>query len=127
MADISQVELSSGEVCDIKDAAARSAIIAIQNMLGDLYPVLVDATAIPSNADLDSYTTPGTFYATTEVAATLSNANITTVGFKMLVIKCTKNDLYLWQIKIAVHTNCIIALRFYNGSSWGAWKRLTPA
>lgn len=120
MADISKVVLTSGEECNIKDAVAREA-------LGDLYPILVNATAIPSNANLNNYTTPGAYYATTDVASTLSNANITTVGFKMIVMKRTKNDPYLWQIKIAVYGNCIIALRYYNGSSWGTWKRLTPA
>lgn len=120
MADISQIELSSGEVCNIKDAVAREA-------LGDLYPILVNSIAIPSNADLNDYTTPGAYYATSAVASTLTNANITTTGFKMIVMKRTKNDPYLWQIKIAVYGNCIIALRYYNGSSWGTWKRLTPA
>lgn len=119
MADISQVELSSGEVCGIKDAVAREA-------LGDLYPVLVKATQIPDNSDIDSYLTPGSYFATGSTAATLSNSGITSTGFKMLVMKRNKLDPYLWQIQLAVNVNCVIALRYYNGS-FGAWKRLTPA
>ena len=119
MADISQIELSSGEVCDIKDAVARAA-------LGDLYPVLVSATQIPNNSDMNSYLTPGAFFATGNTAATLSNSGITSTGFKMLVMKRNKPDQFLWQIQLAVNANCVIALRYYNGS-FGAWKRLTPA
>lgn len=120
MADLSKIQLSSGEECNIKDAVAREA-------LGDLYPILVDATAIPSNADLNTYTTPGVFYASQAVAATLINTNITSVGFKMIVMKRTKNDPYLWQIKISTTENLTISFRYYYGSSWGAWKRLTPS
>ena len=49
MADLSKVKLTNGEECDIKDAVAREA-------LGDLYPVLVNATEIPNNTDLNTYT-----------------------------------------------------------------------
>lgn len=119
MADISQIELSSGEVCDIKDAVAREA-------LGDLYPVLVNATQIPNNSDMNSYLTPGSYFATGNTAATLSNSGITSTGFKMLVMKRNKLDPFLWQIQLAVNANCVIALRYYNGS-FGAWKQLTPA
>ena len=119
MADLSKVKLTSGEECDIKDAVAREA-------LGDLYPILVNATEIPNSADLNTYTTPGAFHAVKAVASTLTNSGITSTGFKMFVVYRTKNDPYLWQIQLSLNANCIIAIRYYNGS-WGTWKNITPA
>lgn len=89
----------------------------------DVIPFLTKGTAIPSNADLNTYTTPGVYYATLAVAATLTNSNITTVGFKLIVMP---HNTGLCQIELAQFDNCVIALRYYNGSTWAAWKRITP-
>ena len=98
---------------------------------GDLYtngtlllPFLTKGDAIPSNADMNTYTTPGVYYATTAVASTLTNANITTVAFKLIVMPMTGSDIM--QIHMADWDNCIIAMRRYNGSTWSGYRRITP-
>lgn len=90
-----------------------------------LLPFLTVGKAIPSNADLHNYKTAGVYYATLAVASTLSNSSITTVPFKLIVMPGISSAL--WQIEIAAHSNCIIAIQHFNGSTWGGWKRLTPA
>lgn len=90
----------------------------------DVIPFLTKGTAIPSNADLNNYKTVGVYYSTLAVASTLSNSSITTVGFKLIVMPLLTTTLM--QIEIASYDNCIIALRYYNGSTWAAWKRITP-
>ena len=99
---------------------------------GDLYtngtlllPFLTAGTAIPSNADLNNYKTAGVYYSTLAVAPTLSNSDITTVGFKLIVMPHAGSQRV--QIELAAYDNCVIAIRYYNGSTWAAWKRLTPA
>lgn len=99
---------------------------------GDLYtngtlllPFFTKGTAIPANANMNTYTTPGVYYATVAVASTLSNANITTVPFKLIVMQMTGSDIM--QIHMADWDNCIIAMRRYNGSTWSGYKRITPA
>ena len=91
----------------------------------DVIPFLTKGTAIPPNADLNNYKTAGVYYATSSVAPTVSNSSITTVPFKLIVMPNASNTL--WQIEIAAYSNCTIAIQYYNGSTWGGWKRLTPA
>jgi hypothetical protein len=91
----------------------------------DVIPFLTKGTAIPSNADLDNYKTAGVYYSTLAVASTLSNSSITTVPFKLIVMP--GNASGVWQIELAAYSNCVIAIRYYNGTTWGAWKRITPA
>lgn len=90
-----------------------------------MLPFLTVGKAIASNADLNNIKTAGVYYATSAVVSTLSNSNITTVPFKLMVMP--GNASGVWQIELAAYSNCIIAIRYYNGSTWGAWKRLTPA
>lgn len=104
---------------------------AIGAFFGDLYtngalllPFLTKGTAIPSNANMNTYTTPGVYYATTAVASTLSNANITTVAFKLIVMPMVGSDVM--QIHMADWDNCVIAMRRYNGSTWSGYRRITP-
>lgn len=101
------------------------------NVVGDIYSngtivklFFTKGTAIAANDDLHTYTTPGVYYATASVAATVTNSSITTVGFKLYVIP---HNTGLCQIELAQYDNCIIALQYFNGSSWRGWKRLTPS
>lgn len=90
-----------------------------------LLPFLTVGEAIPSNADLHNYKAAGVYHATSTVASTLSNSNITTVPFKLIVMP--GNASGVWQIELAAYSNCVIAIQYFNGSTWGGWKRLTPA
>lgn len=90
-----------------------------------MLPFLTVGKAIPANADLNNYKTAGVYYAQLSVASTLSNSSITTVPFKLIVMP--GHASLAWQIELAAYLNCVIAIRFYNGATWEAWKRLTPA
>lgn len=90
-----------------------------------MLPFLTVGEEIPENSDLHNYTTPGIFYCrSNSVASTLSNSNLN-AGFKLIVMPGYNGGL--WQIEIAAFSNCIIAIQYFNGSTWGGWKRLTPA
>ena len=91
----------------------------------DVIPFLTAGTEIPSNADLNTYKTPGVYYATYAVAQTLSNSQFTTTGIKLVVMPLYST--LLWQIEFVAYDNCKIALRYYNGSTWAAWKVISPA
>ena len=93
-----------------------------------LFGLLSGGTAITSNADLNNYTTPGVYTCTYAVATTLTNSNITTVGFKMLVMDNGADNPERWQLCFANFSNCIIAVRWRDSSRvWRPWKRITPA
>lgn len=129
--------LTTQNLAAVADAPSGETVLAEYSFssdgvfFGDLYtngtlllPFLTKGTAIPSNADMNTYTTPGVYYATTAVASTLTNANITTVAFKLIVMPMTGSDLI--QIHMADFDNCIIAMRRYNGSTWSGYRRITP-
>lgn len=93
-----------------------------------LFGLLSGGTAITSNADLNNYTTPGVYTCTYAVATTLTNSNITTVGFKMIVMDNGADRPERWQLCFANFSSCIIAVRWRDSSSvWQSWKRITPA
>ena len=121
MADLSKIQLGNGEECNIKDAYARG-------KLANLFPFLVDAVAISSGDNLNTYTSPGVYYASSSVAGSLTNSNITTVPFKLFVMKAKSDSNALWQIELAAYENCIIAIRYSSngGTSFASWRRITP-
>ena len=81
-------------------------------------------TAIPSNSDLNTYTTQGSYYSSSStISGTLTNAPTTGAGFKLVVLSNGQNT----NIKqIAFHnSSTTISVRNYSGSSWTAWKVIT--
>lgn len=62
-----------------------SAKTAIKNMLGVPEDPLAVGTTIPASADLDIYTTPGTYSADSTVAASIAHAPTTTEPYKLVV------------------------------------------
>lgn len=78
-------------------------------------------TAIPSNADLNTYTTPGHYSANSgSVAGSLTHCPATQ-NFTLLVIKRT--DYYLSQIIIA--SNQYLYHRYSTSGGWSSWLRFT--
>lgn len=93
----------------------------IQTQLNNRLP-LSGGTAIPSNADLNTYRTPGVYISSGgSVSNTLSNAPITGTGFKLIVI-----DGYISGrvIQFAAGNNNYWFHRYYNGSSWEDWAMI---
>ncbi len=87
---------------------------------------LVDT--IPSNADLDDYTTAGTYRCTSSsVAATITNSPITTSGFKLLVMQVGYgSSTYCMQLVFGVGRNIKVRSRI-GTTSWGEWRSFAYA
>lgn len=89
---------------------------------------LYTGTKIESNADLNTFTTPGTYFCVnTTTAATLVNSPLSTVGFRLEVSRNGYNtDNYLVQTIQAVTQSVVMA--YQRGMSvrgtWGEWKKI---
>ena len=94
------------------------------NKLLKTYPILYYGDAIPSNSDLDDYTTPGVWYAYLAQAQSASNCPVNT-AFKLIVMQLFPVGRY-YQILMAVGGPDIY-LRFYNDDTdtFSVWKKLT--
>ena len=89
-------------------------IHAISNLQGE---------EIPANADLDSYTTPGSYYAVQATAATVTNCPVTDYHFRLEVIRTAGSNSYLLQIVMtAASVGRVYARRRYGGT-WYSWGR----
>lgn len=92
---------------------------------------LYTGTKIESNADLDTFTTPGTYFCVnTATAATLVNSPLSSVGFRLDVSRNGYNtDNYLVQTIQAVSTSTVFTYK--RGMSvqgtWGAWYQTNEA
>ena len=80
-------------------------------------------TAIPENADLDSYTTPGSFYSSNAArSATISHTPYTAGGFRLLVVPIGTGSRMAFVIPNS--SDGYLFLRRYAGTAWdnGWWK-----
>lgn len=76
-------------------------------------------TAIPSSSDLDTYKTPGTYYAAdSNVTKTLTNCPFTGSGFTLFVIRGYSTSRVC---QVIVNNQNNVYRRYYNASSWTAW------
>lgn len=83
--------------------------------------------SIPSNTDCNSLTSEGKYTcASAAVAGTLTNSPYTDSAFGMLVIRVASSQR-LVQVAMPNSTAISVKLRYYNGTSWTAWKTLTPS
>lgn len=88
--------------------------------------LLTGATSIPSNSDLNSYATPGTYYSgNSTVSATLSNTPITSAGFTLFVLAANGGGNYRIQYAIT-NTNEYRRTSADGGSTWVAWVKTYP-
>lgn len=89
---------------------------------------LYTGTKIESNTDLNTLTTPGTYFCVnSSTAATLVNSPLTTVGFRLDISRNGYNtDNYLVQTMQAVVTSTVVTYK--RGMSvkgtWGAWRQM---
>ena len=81
---------------------------------------------IASNADCDSFVTEGKYTCpSAAVGSSLTNAPYSS-AFGMIVLRVAESQR-LVQIAMPNGTAITMKLRYYNGSTWTAWKTLTPA
>ena len=79
-------------------------------------------TEIPANANLNNYTTPGVYYSPDATrSATLTNAPLTTSGFKLVVMQISSVTGQLRQMAY-INGSVNIYTRLDNGGTWGAWR-----
>lgn len=79
---------------------------------------------IPSNADLNEYVTPGTYYCNASTAATLSNAPVSNSGIHLIVQYVTGSASSTQTI---IAGNGLIYHRYHYDTSFGDWQRVLTA
>lgn len=94
----------------------------IQDQFESTYKLTSAGTGITSSADLNNYMTPGIYYATVSVAASLSNCP-TGIGFKMVVEYGYTASTRIIQTLYTGIAEGDVYRRFYAGSAWGTWRR----
>ena len=83
-------------------------------------------TSIPSSTNCNSLTSEGKYTCySSAIAGTLTNSPYTD-AFGMLVIRVAESQR-LVQVAMPNSTTITVKLRHYNGTSWTAWKTLTPS
>ena len=106
---------TEGEVTAITDG--------LQTQLDKKYDLSARGTGIPESADLNTYTTPGIYYATYAVSGTLINSPFASgMGFKLVVETGYGGVRYIQTIYPGV-TNSNVYKRFHEDGVWGDWKK----
>lgn len=78
------------------------------------------ALPVPSNSDLNDFTTPGAYYVTnSSTAATISNSPVTASGYVLLVLR--HGNLRYQMIVVTSR----IFTRNLGSSAWGSWYKFT--
>lgn len=79
-------------------------------------------TAIPSNAELDDYQTPGTYHSPNSTTSkTLKHTPVTGSGFIMYV---TCGYITSRVVQTVIDNTNNMFRRYFNGSSWTAWAQV---
>ena len=82
---------------------------------------------ISSNANLNSYTTPGTYVISSDATAeTISNMPRSASG-KLIVVQKKNDTDYLMQFYIPTTDPAIIDMRSKSTSNWTDWTTINPA
>lgn len=94
---------------------------AVREQIGKTLSIAYDGTSISSDSDLDSFTTYGKYFCSTNArAGTVSNIPEAKAG--VLIVAETYAADRLLQIYITNTNN--VYHRFYNGSSWSEWANV---
>ena len=90
------------------------------------YSLADKGTAITKNADLNTYTTPGNYYASTEVAKTVSHSPFSTKGYRLICQVGYSDDYdtaegFGYQIAFGSGADSDIRFRSCLNGSWTNW------
>jgi len=86
---------------------------------------------IPNNSDIDSYTDEGLYCVPSSSAAQSMSHYPTTAGGRIEVFNIlrysgtTAASKRLYQRLYTSGANCDVYYRFWNGSSWSEWRKVT--
>lgn len=114
MADISKITLPNNEQYNLKDAKAFSCIRGI---------------AIPENADLNDYKTPGNYYiATASIAATITVGGSplpysSNTSYRLTVLQGGGSGI-IQILQVTGYAACATYIRLYISSTWYAWQQI---
>ena len=81
-------------------------------------------TEISSGANLNDYTTPGTYYCRQATAPSVTNAPITNFSYKLVVDYMASTTSYKQILYVNNTTMPTIFYRERSGASFGEWKQL---
>ena len=106
---------------DADQAAVGTEISAIKADLGYRCNLL-RGEGVTSGADLNDYTTPGTYYVgSASAASNIVNTPVTDAGFKLIVANTTSSSRI--RQYVIPNSNTAPYVRYYNGETWSSWER----
>lgn len=111
----------SGAVPIAKGGTGKTGAFAALEALGGLSLASL-GTNIPGGADLNTYTTPGTYYVSVKADAEgIQNTPYTESGYKLYVIRANTNARGL---QLAINTVAGIYVRYWaeSGGTFGPWR-----
>lgn len=121
-------QINSGVLGIARGGTGAANAEAAIHALGGVYAGTVSSTyRIPSSANLNSYTTGGTYWCTSgDVAKTLKNSPYTSTNFVFLVF--APSPAQVFQMILPNHSNDSIAIYFRAlNDKWGPWKKVTTS
>lgn len=103
---------------------ATTAEAARENLGLSKYADLNPETLIPSGANLNTYTTPGTYLSQNKtISASLANCPNTTSGFTLMVMRVASSDYR--QVLIANGGQCLVYMRHFTGAgAFDSWVQM---
>lgn len=127
----SAIRYSNMMICTATDYAVSPKFVPYAPTNMELYETKVtlqqvygDAILIPAESDLNSYTSPGTYYALVANVPTIANTPYTATGFRVVVEKNTPSGLAVFQtIYPTSRTHLEFYRRVYEGGSWSSWYK----
>lgn len=111
-------------VIDTGTATMKVPNSAVQNALKAIVADL--GAVIPSGADLNTYTSVGTYHSpSAAVSGSLSNTPITGLGFKLAVLRTGYASTYMMQLAFYGGAQPRIYARTNSAGTWSDWYEIT--
>lgn len=114
-------EVRAKRAIKLGGTGATTALAALNNLGGAAISL---ATAIPANANLNSYLTAGTYDVPNSVIASLTNSPFASRAYKLYIIACA-SESYITQIAISPYYGEICIRDYdYTAKSWNDWNKI---
>lgn len=111
-------------VIDTGTATMKVPNSAVQNALKAIVADL--GAAIPNGADLNNYTSVGTYYtASASISASVANTPVTNIGYKLAVLRTGYASNYLMQLAFYGGAQPRIYARTCPTGTWSDWYEIT--
>lgn len=126
---LSDVATTSNRITELSErvqpiALGGTGATAVYNAAQNLkIPYLGTITSIESGADLNDYTTDGTYDVLQSVSADIVNTPITNATYKMFVLHAVSSTLT--QQVVIVPKKGAIFMRYLSSGTWSEWTKIT--